>query len=183
MIVYGTTVFLLALFFGDPYVPPPYVTVFLAAYASAFIIAAYLVPASFLRPRGGRPDRNERNFLLLGLVFMGGFFLISGALSSGWIVERVLPWPVTTALILPLAALTSWYLVSHAGRSENDVVKVDFVLGITLVFVPIDIMGELGGNVGVLLFTGLVLAMLILLRQQARHFLQTNLPSGLTKSG
>ena len=114
---------------------------------------------------------------------MGGFFLISGALSPGWIVERILPWPVTAALILPLAALTSWYLVSHAGRSENDVVKVDFVLGMTLVFVPIDIIGELGGDVGVLLFTGLILAMLILLRQRARHFRQTNLPSGLIKSG
>ena len=129
--------FLLSLFFGDPYVPPLYVTVFLAAYASAFIIAAYLVPASFLQPRGERPDRNERNFLLLGLVFMGGFFLISGALSPGWIVERILPWPVTTALILPLAALTSWYLVSHAGRSENDLVKTGFVLGMTLLFIPL----------------------------------------------
>ena len=183
VVIYGLTVFLLSLFFGDPYVPPLYVTVFLAAYASAFIIAAYLVPASFLQPRGERPDRNERNFLLLGLVFMGGFFLISGALSPGWIVERILPWPVTTALILPLAALTSWYLVSHAGRSENDLVKLDFVLGMTLVFVPIDIIGELGGDVGVLLFTGLILVMLILLRQRARHLRQTNLPSGLTKSG
>ncbi|MGA2663685.1 MAG: hypothetical protein ABSF83_01900 [Nitrososphaerales archaeon] len=167
--VYGITVLLLSLFLGDPFVPPLYVVAFLAAYASAFIAAAYLVPRSFLKARGERPDRRERSFVLLGLGFMGGFFLISGSLNTEWVVERLLPWPVATALVLPLAGFTAWYLVKHAGWSENDVAKVDFLLGMSLAFVPIDALAELGGDTGVLLFTGLVLAMLVLLRRRARR--------------
>jgi hypothetical protein len=166
MVIYGLTVLLLSLYLGDPYRPSVYVTLFLAVYASAFIAAAYLVPRSFLQARGERPDRRERDFIFLGLVFMGGFFLTSGALTPGWILERFLPWPVTAVLILPLAGFTAWYLVRHAGRSENDLVKVDFVLGMILVFVPIDTIGELSGDTGVLLFTALVLAMLLLIRRR-----------------
>jgi hypothetical protein len=173
MVVYGLTVSLLFLYLGDPFVAPLYVNVFLAAYASAFLVAAYLVPRSLLQAKRERPDRRERNFLLLGLGFMGGFFLISGALSPGWIVERFLPWPVTAALILPLVGITAWYLVRHAGRTENDSAKIAFVLGMTLIFVPIDIIGELGGDFGVLLFTALILAMLILLRRRVIHLRQT----------
>ena len=174
--VYAITVLLLSLFLGDPYTPPLYVTVFLAAYASAFIAAAYLAPRSFLGAKGERPDRRERSFLLLGLGFMGGFFLSSGSLNTGWIVERLLPWPIATVLVLPLAGFTAWYLVKHAGRSGNDLVKIDFLLGMSLVFVPIDILGELGGDTGVLLFTALVLAMLILLRRRVRRLENANLP-------
>lgn len=169
MIIYGLDVLLLSLWFGDPFVPPVYVTVFLTAYASAFIIAAYLVPRTFLLAKGERPDRRERNFLLLGLGFMGGFFLISGSLNPGWIVERVLPWPATAALIIPPAVFTAWYLVRHAGRNENDVVKIDFVLGMTLVFVPIDTAAEFSGDVGVLLYTAGILGMMIWLRQRIKR--------------
>jgi hypothetical protein len=44
----------------------------------------------------------------------------------------------------------------------------------SLVFVPLDIVEELGGDTGVLLFTGLVLAMLMLLRRRARRFGKVN---------
>jgi hypothetical protein len=169
MVVYGLTVSLLTLRFGDPYVPSLSVIIFLAIYALALIVAAYLVPRSFMQAIGERPDRPERNFLLLGFGFMGGFFLISGSLAPGWIVERFLPWPVVAALILPLASLTAWYLVKHAGRSENDIVKIDFVLGMILVFVPIDVLAELGGDVGVLIFTALIIAMIIRIRQRFKR--------------
>jgi hypothetical protein len=173
IVIYGLTVSLLSLFFGDPFRPPLYVIIFLAAYASAFIVAAYLVPRSFLQAKGERPDRRKRDFILLGTVFIGGFFLISGALNPGWVVERLLPWPATAALVLPLAGFTALYLVRHAGRSGNDIVKVDFVLGMILVFVLIDTLAELGGDTGVLLFTGLILAMLILLRRRVKRLQQT----------
>ena len=167
VVVYGLTVFVLTFFLGDPYVPSLGVDIFLVIYASAFVVAAYFIPRSFLQASGERPDRRERDFLLLGAGFMGGFFLITGNLApGGGVIAHLLSWPVTAALCVPLAGLTGWYLVRHAGRSENDLVKVDFLLGMILVFVPIDIILELSGDVGVLLFTGLILAILVGLRQR-----------------
>jgi hypothetical protein len=170
MAVYGLTVSVLTLYLGDPYMLSLGITIFLAVYASAFIIAAYFVPGSFLHARGERPDRRERNFVLLGLGFMVGFFVIPGNLSpGGGLVSHVLTWPVTAALLVPLAGLTAWYLVRHAGRSENDLVKIDFVLGMMLIFVPLSIVRELGGDAGALPFTALILAIMIWLRQQRKH--------------
>jgi hypothetical protein len=168
--VYGLTAFLLTFFLGDPYVPSLGVDLFLVAYASAFIVAAYLVPRSFFQAKRERPDRRERNFILLGLGFMGGFFLISGNLApGGGFVAHLLSWPVTAVMIVPLAGLTAWYLVRHAGQSQDDPVKIDFVLGMTLVFVPIDVTLELSGDVGVLVFTAIVIGLLIRLRQRYQH--------------
>ncbi len=168
--LYGLTVFLLTFFLGDPYVPSLAVDLFLVAYASAFIAAAYLVPRSFLQAKGERPDRRERNFILLGLGFMAGFFLVSGNLApGGGVVAHLLSWPVTAAMIIPLAGLTAWYLVRHAGQSQNDLVKINFVLGLTLVFVPIDFALELTGDIGVLVFTAMIIGLLIWLRQRFKH--------------
>jgi hypothetical protein len=170
MIVYGLTVFLLTAYLADPYVITSWVAVFLAAYASALIVAAYLVPRSFLQGKGEHPDWRERNFLLLGLGFMGGFFLIgTGLTAMGAFTGSLVPWPVTDALFLPLIGLTAWYLVKHAGRSKNDLVKVAFVLGIMLVFVPMDVLLEISGDVGVLVFTALVIGLLIRLRQRIKR--------------
>ena len=168
--LYGLTVFLLTFFLGDPYVPSLGVDIFLVAHASAFVAAAYIVPKSFLQAKRARPDRRERNFILLGLGFMGGFFLISGNLApGGGFVAHLLSWPVTAVMIVPLAGLTAWYLVSHAGQSENDLVKINFVLGMTLIFVPIDVTLEFSGDVGVLVFTATIIGLLIWLRQRFKH--------------
>lgn len=170
MVVYGLTVFLLTAYLGDPYVLAPGVGIFLAAYASAFIVATYFVPRSFLQAKRERPDRRERNFLLLGFGFMGGFFLIGTGLTPiGTLAGILLPWPIIDALFVPLTGSTAWYLVRHAGRFQNDLVKIAFVLGIMIVFVPMDILLELSGDVGVLVFTALVIALLIRLRQRAKQ--------------
>ena len=84
-------------------------------------------------------------------------------------MAHLLSWPVTAVMILPLAGLTAWYLVRHAGQSQNDPVKIDFVLGMTLVFVPIDVTLELSGDFGVLVFTAIVIGLLIRLRQRSQH--------------
>ena len=168
--VYGLTVFVLTFFLGDPYVPSLGVDFFLVAYASVFIPAAYLVPRSFLQAKGERPDRRERNFFLLGLGFMGGFFLISGNLApGGGFVAHLLSGPVTAVLVVPLAGFTAWYLAKHAGRSKNDLVKIDFVLGMMLIFIPTDVILEFRGDVGVLAFTALVIGILIRLRRRAKQ--------------
>ena len=123
---------------------------FQSVYAAAFILVAYRVPRSFLQARGERPDRGERTFLLLGLGVMIGFFVIGGGLTPlGGLTTRFLPWPATVALFVPFAGLTAWYLVKHAGRSENDLVKIAFLLGMTLIFIPMDILLEISGDVGV----------------------------------
>src|SRR5467141_1784487 len=151
MLVYAVDVVLLSLWFGDPYHPSLFPILFLSVYAAAFILAAYRVPRSFLQARGERPDRGERTFLLLGLGVMIGFFLVGGGLTPlGGLTTRFLPWPATVALFLPFAGLTAWYIVKHAGRSENDLVKIAFVLGMMLIFIPMDIMLEISGDFGVL---------------------------------
>jgi hypothetical protein len=53
--LYGLTVFLLTFFLGDPYVPSLAVDIFLVAYASAFMIAGYLVPGRSSRRKESDP--------------------------------------------------------------------------------------------------------------------------------
>jgi hypothetical protein len=169
LVVYGLDVLLLSIWFGDPYHPPPFPIVFLSVYAAALTLAAYLVPRSFLQAKGERPNRGERTFLLLGLGVMIGFFVIGGGLTPlGGLTTRFLPWPATVALFVPFAGLTAWYLVNHAGRSENDLVKIAFLLGMTLIFIPMDIMLEISGDVGVLVYTALIIRLLIWLRHRAK---------------
>jgi hypothetical protein len=168
-----TLVYVLAVFLvshGDPYVIPPLLDVFLAVYASAFVVAAYLVPKSFFTAEGERPDRSERRFVLLGVGFLGGFFLID-VLGS-----HFLPWPAAAALFVPLVVLTAWYLVRHAGRFGNEIVKVDFILGMVFVFVPIDVIQELNGDIGVLVYTGLVLILVIWVRRRIPRGLAATSP-------
>jgi hypothetical protein len=183
MVVYGLDVLLLSLWLGDPYMPSLYVVAFLSAYAAAFIIAAYRLPRSFLQAKNEQPDRREHTFLLLGLAVMIGFFVLGGGLTPfGNLTITFLPWPATVALYMPLTGLTAWYLVRHAGRSQNDRVKIAFLLGMMLIFVPIDIMLEIGGDVGVLAYTALIMGLLIWLRRrvrQAEKFPVLSLPSVL----
>ncbi len=158
MVAYGLAIVLLSS--SEPFTLPIAVTVFLAGLALAFIMAAYFVRGPLLQARGERPDRPELRFILAGAGMMGAFFL---NITLG---SHFLPWPVSAALFPPLAALPAWYMVKHAGRTENDRPKVAFALGMALVFVPLDILGELGGNVGVLAFTAFTLALLVWLRRR-----------------
>jgi hypothetical protein len=151
MFVYALAVFLVS--HGDPYPTPPAVLLFLAVYAVAFVVAAYLSPKGFFTAKGEGPDRPERRFVLLGIGFMGSFFLID-VLGA-----HFFPWPVAAALFVPLAFLVARYLAQHAGRAGNEPVKIGFVLGVVLVFVPIDVLNELNGDLGVLVYTGAIVAL------------------------
>jgi len=156
-------VYVLAIFLvskGDPYVTPTAATLFLAVYASAFVIAAYLVPKSFFTAAQERPDWSGRRFILLGVGFLGGFFLVD-VLGA-----HFLPWPVAAAMFVPLVALAAWALVNHAGRTGNEMAKVNFVLGMVLVFVPIDVIQEVNGDEGVLVYTALILVLIIWIRRR-----------------
>jgi hypothetical protein len=170
LVLYGLDVLLLSIWFGDPYHPPLFPIIFLSVYAAAFILAAYRVPRTFLQANRQRPDRGERTFLVLGFGVMIGFFLIGGGLTAlGGLTTRFLPWPATVALFVPFTGLTAWYLGKHAGRSENDLVKIAFVLGMTLIFIPMDIMLEISGDIGVLAYTALIIGLLIWLRQRVKR--------------
>jgi hypothetical protein len=101
---------------------------------------------------------------------MIGFFVIGGGLTPlGGLVVRFLPWPANVVLFVPLTGLTALYLVRHAGRSQNDLVKIAFVLGMTLIFIPMDIMLEIGGDIGVLGYTALIIGLLIWLHQRVEQ--------------
>lgn len=147
----------------DPYDIPLPVDAFLALYAAAFIVAAYLVPRRFMQAETERPDRSERAFFALGLAFFGCFFFIF--IFGSFFLQ----WPVMAGLYVPLAALTGTYLVRHAGMSGNEVVKVDFVLGMMVVFIPMDVILEFRGDTGVLVYTALVFTLLALLRRRWRR--------------
>ncbi|HYU87640.1 MAG TPA: hypothetical protein VEL52_02965 [Candidatus Bathyarchaeia archaeon] len=47
--------------------------------------------------------------------------------------------------------------------------KIAFVLGMMLIFVPIDIILEIGGDIGVLVHTALVIGLLIWLRERIKQ--------------
>jgi len=49
-------------------------------------------------------------------------------------------------------------------RQGNDIVKIDFVLGMLIVFVPLDVIQEFNGDVGVLVYTGFILFLVLRLR-------------------
>jgi hypothetical protein len=169
LVLYGLDVTLLSLWFGDPYVPSLFAIAFLSVYAAAFLFTGYKVPRRFLQAKLDRPDRRGRNFLVLGLGVMIGFFLIGGGLTLiGDLVVRFLPWPANVVLFVPLTGLTAWYLVKHTGRSKNDLVKIAFILGMMLIFIPLDIMLEISGDIGVLGYTALIFGLLIWLRQRAK---------------
>jgi len=169
-VAYGLTVFLLS--HSDPFNPAPSVTLFLSALAIAYILAAYFVSPQFLEATGPYQDRRERSFVLLGAGFMGAFFLI---IIFG---PHLLPWPATVALYLPLAALPLTYLVKHAGRAGNEGAKVSFAIGMVLVFVPIDIVNELNGDVGVLAFTAFTISLLFWIRSRLRRRSAKDMPMG-----
>jgi hypothetical protein len=182
MFAYGFTVTILSLWLGNPYVPSIFATVFLSAYALTFITAAYFAPNSFLQAKTELRNKTEINFVLLGLGFLGSFFLLS---VFG---HPLLPWPLQSLLFLPPALLTALFLVRHAGKKGNEIVKIDFILGMFLVFVPIDILLELQGDTGVLAFTAMMLALALSLRWLVlrRNTKRTSDPKetkGLTLSG
>jgi len=162
-VAYSLVVFFISR--SEPFTPALSVTLFLAALSIGYIAAAYFVPRTFLEATGPHPDRRERSFALLGVGFMGAFYLI---IIFG---PHLLPWPVTVALYLPLAALTSAYLVKHAGRVGNEGAKVSFAIGMVLVFVPIDIVNELNGDVGVLAYTAFTIGLLSWIRLRIRRYL------------
>jgi hypothetical protein len=161
LFAYSIIVVLLSLTpLGNPYKPPISTTIFLSAYAIAFILAAYFSPKYFLAARGRQRNWSELKFVLLGLGFLGSFFVID-------VVGHLLLWPLQAFLFFPLTILVAYYLTKHACRNgNNDLVKIDFILGTILVFIPIDILLELGGDEGVLLFTGFVVVFVILLRRK-----------------
>lgn len=159
ILVYAVAVALIST--SDPFMPSLSVILFLSLYALAFIVAAYYAPGSFLQARENRPDRSELTFVLLGIFFMAGFFLI---VTFG----HLFPWPVQAVLFLPLALVTGRYLARHAGRAGNSIVKIDFILGMVLVFVPLDIINELAGDVGVLFYTTFVVALVVWIRQRIK---------------
>jgi hypothetical protein len=106
---------------------------------------------------------------------MVSFFIISAGLTPiGGLTHNLLPWPVTDALFLPLIGLTASYLVRHTGRSGNDLAKIAFVLGVMVIFVPMDVILELGGDFGVLIFTATIIGLLVWLRQRIKQPAKAN---------
>lgn len=56
--------------------------------------------------------------------------------------------------------------IQECGKIGNDIVKIDFILGMFIVFVPIDITLEIQGDTGVLAFAISMLAFALLIRRK-----------------
>jgi hypothetical protein len=70
------------------------------------------------------------------------------------------------AFFVVSAALFLYLLVRYTGRVGTEVRKIDFTLGMVAFLVPIDVIEELHGDVGVLVVTALTLGLLVYLRRK-----------------
>jgi len=152
------SLFLIAV--AGPHYFPPLPFLFIAGVGTAYVVVAYLVPRDLLTSARDRPDRSEQFYWGLGLGFFAGFFLLSN------LGPRALPAAATVALFLGLGAVCLYLVQRHAGTSHNEIAKVAVVLGLVSVLVPMDVLLEIGGDVGVLVVTALTIGLLLLLRRK-----------------
>jgi hypothetical protein len=152
------SLFLIAV--AGPHYFPPLPLLFIAAVGFVYVVAAYLVPRDLLTSIRERPDRPERFYWGIGAGFFAGFFLLSN------LGPHLLPAAATVVLFLGLGAFCLWLVRRHAGNSQNEVAKVALVLGLVSVLVPMDVLLEIGGDVGVLVVTALTVILLLYLRRK-----------------
>lgn len=157
-IFYCLTVFSLSR--AEPYVPLLSAVIILSALVCVYIGLAYFVPGDLFRPKTEFRDRSEFSFVLSGATFMGIFFLIFA------LGPHFLPWPITASLFIILPVPCLLYLLGHIGEKNNERAKIGFAIGVIAIFVPLDILNELKGDIGVIAVPIFVLVLLLYLRQK-----------------
>ena len=149
---------LFLIFVAGPHYFPPLPLLFITGVGAAYVVAAYLVPKDLIVSTCAHPDRSERFFVGLGVGFFAGFFLLSD-------FGPRMPAAATASLFVGLAAACLLLWIRHVGLARNEVAKVDLMLGLMIVIVPMDVVLEIGGDVGVLVLTAFVVGLLLYLRR------------------
>jgi len=144
---------------AEPYVPAWPVIAFFVALGLVYIIAAYLVPRDLLSSPTERPVCPEWVFFAIGAAFVAEVYLIVIGPDLLTAVGIVAFFGASSALFL-------YVLVRYTGRVQTEVRKVDFALGMVAFLVPIDLIEEVHGDVGVLAVTALTLGLLLYLRRR-----------------
>jgi len=147
---------------GEPFVPAWPVIAFFVALAIAYIIGAYLVPRDLLSSPTPHPRCPEWMFFAIGAAFVAEVFLIVIGPDLLTAVGIVTFFVASLALFLYL-------LVRFTGRIQTEMRKIHFALGMVVFLVPIDVIEELNGDVGVLAFTAFALGLLLYLRREWRE--------------
>jgi len=112
---YLLTVTLMFFLFDRPYVLTPWLTAGCLVAIAGLVLAAWKIPVGSLRPRATLPRVSPRMALLLGAVFVWGFFLVF------WGTPGLLKDPfLTVAVGWASAAVCLLVLRSTIGAAGND---------------------------------------------------------------
>lgn len=133
--------------------PPMYVLSIAAVFAFAYL--AKVIPKDLLSPLHQGPSWSLWKFSALGFAFFALCFLIVGV----FVDTSVLP-IVPVVIMLMMASISVLLIVQHIGRTENLSAKVYLACGLLGFFVPLGIILELNGMLGMSL-VALVTAMFI----------------------
>jgi hypothetical protein len=122
-------------YFGfDPHYFEGYlVLAFLLLVLAGLIVAAFVVPARWLRPRQERPSLSPRSFLALGIAFAAGWSLFY------LLAPHLIPFPVVVILGEFAASLgVLRVVVRNAGAVGNERHKLYFAAGLLSWYLPWD---------------------------------------------
>jgi hypothetical protein len=157
MFVLGLAATTMAL--AEPFVPSVGVIAFFVGLSAAYIIAAHLVHRDLFSTPFVRWKVPEWGFFAAGAAFVGEVYLLI-------VGPHLLSAAGTAAQFLVVASLILWIVVRGAGRTRNELRKIDFALGMIAVLAPIDLIEEVSGDVGVLAFSAFALGLLLYLRSK-----------------
>jgi hypothetical protein len=140
------------------------------------VLAAWKVPREWLQPRTGLPRISPRNALLLGAIFVWGFFLIF------WGTPGPLKDPfLTVALGWAFSAVMLWALRASIGRSGNEAQVAYFSIGLLTFLLADAVLEEILGDLFVFLAVALALLLIFRVHRAYRSgTAPTEVPSGVT---
>jgi len=144
---------------AEPYIPAWPVIAFFVVLGLGYVVAAYLVPRDLISPTSPRPESSELLFFSIGAAFVAEVYTLL-IFAPG----RIPPVGLI-AVFLTSAVAFLWLLIRFTGRMGTEVRKIDFALGMVAFLVPIDLIEELSGDVGVLAFTSFTIGLLLYLRR------------------
>jgi hypothetical protein len=131
---------------------------FVSLLAVAFIVIGRYLPDGFLSSwmKSPTPASPPRTFFVVGFLWVVAFFAV-------WVLgTHLIPYAAVPALLFPVIGLSVLYvLVTRMGWRENRRHQVAYAGGFAAAFFVWDVLLELSGDVGVLAFSALLVAIVV----------------------